>query len=139
MAKGLDFDYLCIGIQEGGNTSSLFNEAKELDVSYITAETIHQNLNDYEVVIDDFIQHHTAIYVTVCLDVFSQAHAPGVSAPQVLGLFPWQLIPLLKKIVLSRKVVGFDIAELSPPLDCDNMTATLAANLVSNYIHTLTF
>ena len=85
--------------------------------------------------IDTFIQQHESIYLTLCLDVFASAFAPGVSAPQPLGLTPWQVLPLLKHIAQQNKVISFDIAELSPRLDHNHMTTYLATSLLSEYIH----
>lgn len=133
--ENLNFSYLCIGIQSTGNTQSLFNTAKALGVEYITAENIHLDANQIsQNKLDQFIQQHEAIYVSVCLDVFASHVAPGVSAPQPLGLFPWQVIPLLRSIVAAKKYISFDIVELSPPLDYQNQTAQLAANLVAEYL-----
>jgi formiminoglutamase len=48
-----------------------------------------------------------------------------------LGLLPWQVIPLLKRVQESGKIVGVDIAELNPHFDRDDMTALLAASLAA--------
>jgi formiminoglutamase len=53
-----------------------------------------------------------------------------VSAPQANGLFMQQVLPLLKIILQQKKLLSFDIVELSPSLDQDDATARLAANLV---------
>lgn len=134
-AHDLDFDYLCLGIQQTGNTRSLFRKAKELNVNYVLAEDIHQKRADCESIIQKCLNKHDLIYLTICLDVFNNNVAPGVSAPQPLGLTPLQVIPLLKQIVQSNKVISFDIAELNPKYDQDDRTAQLAALLVSEYIH----
>jgi len=46
-------------------------------------------------------------------------YAPGVSAPQPLGVLPWQILPLVRQLAASGKVVSYDIAELSPKYDID--------------------
>lgn len=133
--KQTPFSYCCLGIQEQGNTASLFKKAHELKVSYLTAEEIYEkNLQEQLAFLDQFIHQHSQLYLTICLDVFSEAYAPGVSAPQPLGITPWQALPLLKQVVQSGKVVSFDIAELSPPLDRNAKTARLAANLVAKLL-----
>lgn len=101
-----------------GNTDSLFQQAHALNVQYLTAEEIYANSLAWHLAfLDDFMLNLDHIYLTICLDVLAEAFAPGVSAPQPLGLTPWQVLPLLKYIIQSGKVVSFDIAELSPPLD----------------------
>jgi len=129
------FSYFCLGIQTFANTKSLFATAAELGVEYIMADTIHlQPLANYLAKLDAFLQTQQAIYVTLCLDVFANTIAPGVSAPQPLGLQPWQVIALLRHVLQSKKVISFDVVELSPPLDPNGCTVQLAANLVAEYL-----
>lgn len=132
------FDYCCLGIQRMGNTPSLFRRAAELNVPYLTAEDIYEkSLAWHLAFLDDFMLNMDHIYLTICLDVLAECFAPGVSAPQPLGLTPWQILPLLKYIMQSGKVVSLDIAELSPPLDQDQKTARLAALIIAELLHTI--
>lgn len=122
-----DFSYYVIGIQESGNASELFQEANNLGVEYLFAKEIDKA----PTFIDRIFENHDEIYLSVCLDAFATTFAPGVSAPQPLGLFPQQGLPLIKKIISSGKVISSDIAELSPPYDQDNRTACLAASIAN--------
>jgi len=133
--NNLPFNYCCLGIQPHANTQSLFTFANTFKVPYLTAEQINQNnIAQHLKFIDDFIAKQKAIYLSICLDVFAESHAPGVSAPQALGLLPWQALPLLKYIVQTGKVVSIDIAELSPPWDQSRKTARLAAMIVAELL-----
>jgi formiminoglutamase len=130
IAVNYSFDYTVIGIQKTGNTQGLFDKASRLDARIVTAEEIHLGGIDNAIeAIDEALARNEKIYLSVCLDVFASPYAPGVSAPQPLGLLPWQVIPLLKRICASGKVVGIDIAELNPHYDRDGITAGLAASL----------
>lgn len=133
--KKIPIEYNCFGVQEFGNTENLFKTAELHHVNIIRAEEFH--LNGLAVPLDilrRIIAQAESLYVSICLDVFASAYAPGVSAPQPLGLTPWQIIPLLQEINASGKLLGVDIAELSPPFDRDGMTARLAANLIAKLI-----
>ncbi|KTD16582.1 formimidoylglutamase [Legionella jordanis] len=131
----LPFNYCCLGIQPVGNTESLFKIADELDVTYLTAEQINTKSLAWQIAfLDDFLLSHDYIYLTICMDVFAECFAPAVSAPQALGMTPWQALTLLKYILQTGKVVSFDVAELSPPLDQNHKTARLAANLVAELL-----
>lgn len=136
--NNIDYSYLCLGIQKHGNTVNLFNTADRLGVEYILAKDII-SMDDYPIIeiIDDFIKEQDHIYVTICSDVFSSAFAPGVSAPQPLGLNPEKVLIFLKYILRSEKTISFDIAEVSPRFDQDNTTANLASVLIFTVIHTL--
>ncbi|MBI2603743.1 MAG: formimidoylglutamase [Deltaproteobacteria bacterium] len=128
------FRYLCIGLQEGANTKSLRKNADAWGVESIWARDIHLNSPDPLTKIKQAVAAADKVYLTICLDVFAQAFAPGVSAPQALGLHPWQVSPLMEPILTSGKLLSFDIAELCPPLDIDQRTAKLAAALVRDVL-----
>lgn len=131
------FHYACIGIQPHANTRSLFESARALNVAWKSAEDLQrESLAGNIAFLDDFIRRVEHIYLTLCLDVFAEADAPGVSAPQPLGLTPQEALPLLKYLLQTGKVVGIDIAELSPPHDVANKTARLAANLLAELLDT---
>lgn len=136
--KGLQYSYFCIGIQRHSNTISLFKTARELDVNFILAKDMMIS-RDWSALesLDDFLNLQDHIYITICSDVFSSAYAPGVSAVQPLGLDPEMVLKLLKYIIKSKKVVSFDIAEVSPRFDQDNITASLASVLIFAVVNSL--
>lgn len=125
------FDYTCIGIQNTGNIKTLYNTAKENHVHVLSAEDIQQNEPNQMDVVKRALIENEKIYLSLCLDVIAAPFAPGVSAPQPFGLIPWSILPFIKALAQSGKVISYDIAELSPPFDIDHRTAKLAAH----YIH----
>jgi formiminoglutamase len=133
-AKNLEFDYLVLGIQPFSNSDSLFKTAQDLKVTSVLAENLEQ---EAPVQIKAMLERHEFIYLSICLDVFAESAAPGVSAPQALGLLPSQILPLLKQIKHSQKVIGLDIVELAPAYDRQDTTAKLAASLAAYWLHAL--
>jgi len=132
----IPFRYSCLGIQKGGNAAALFKEAEALGVDIVYADDFYLNGGkEAAALIDRLIGRPEPLYLTLCLDVFTAAAAPGVSAPQPLGLLPWHLLPLIRQLAASKKIAGFDVAELSPPYDCDGRTAALAAALILEFIN----
>jgi formiminoglutamase len=130
------FDYNCVGIQHTGNIRQLFETAKKYQTKVIYADELHQGQQEKCVdFVDRVIDQNEMVYVSLCLDVFAAAYAPGVSAIQPLGLFPWHIIPLIRQLAASGKVISYDIAELAPRYDFDQCTAKLAANLVYEIVH----
>ena len=127
-----EFHYCCLGIQENANAASLFSLAKQYNVATLTASQINQlSLPEQTAFVEHFMAERDAVYLTICLDAFAAAYAPGVSAPQSLGLTPWQVLPLLKTIWQTGKVKSVDIAELSPAFDEADKTAKLAAMIIA--------
>ncbi len=132
------FHYLCLGVREDANDRLLFNTAKELDVKYILRDTFRiQFHNEINAWINAFTASVDAVYVTIDLDGFSSAFAPGVSAPSPMGFAPDVVLASLKTIINSGKLCALDIAELNPTYDIDDQTARLAASLVHTVIHSL--
>lgn len=137
-ANNINFSYLCLGIQEHGNTVKLFDTADKLGVEYILAKDL-ASMEYYSMIekLDDFIKKQEHIYITICSDVFSSAFAPGVSAPQPLGLNPEKVLIFLNYILRSGKTISFDIAEVSPRFDFDSSTANLASIIIFSVVNTL--
>ncbi len=132
------FRYFVLGVQKYGNTVSLFKTAKELNTQYVLAKDMRpENFPAIEKQLDTFLSQIDEVYLTICSDVFSSAYAPGVSAPQPFGLEPEAVMDLMKHILRSRKVMSFDIAEVSPRFDDDNHTAKLASVLIYGLVNTL--
>lgn len=130
------FDYNCIGIQHAGNIRQLLETAKSYNAKVIWADELHQGqLEKCVDFVDRVVDENEIVYASLCLDVFAAAFAPGVSAIQPLGLLPWHVIPLVRQLAASGRVLSYDIAELSPRYDIDHCTAKLAANLIYEIIH----
>ena len=131
--NGRDFNYFCMGIQPTGNTEALFQRADDLNVTTVLADNVHADLNQSLTQLEKFLDQHAAIYLSLDLDVLDGAFAPGVSAPCVNGLNPFQVKSILRKIIQSRKVKLFDVVELNPEFDQDNRTAKLAAHFLQEF------
>jgi agmatinase len=75
-------------------------------------------------------------YISIDLDCLDPAFAPGVSVPSPGGLSSTDLLYLVKKAVHTG-IIAMDIVELSPDFDLNNMTAYLAARIISESIASL--
>jgi agmatinase len=68
------------------------------------------------------------LYVSVDLDGFDPAFAPGVSHPEPGGLTVREVLHVLFK--QGAQVIGADVVELNPRRDINGLTAVLAAKMV---------
>jgi agmatinase len=75
-------------------------------------------------------------YVSVDLDCVDPAFAPGVSVPSSGGLSSTELLYLVKRVVNSG-IIAMDVVELSPDFDLNNITAWLAARIISESMASL--
>jgi formiminoglutamase len=129
-ARGWPFAYACLGISRYANTQALFERARALGVLWLDDETIDAPPVAAEA-LARFVADVDHVYLTVCLDVFPAAVAPGVSAPAARGVALSTVEPLVDAVVASGKLRLADVAEMNPRFDVDGRTATVAARLVA--------
>lgn len=126
--------YFAIGIQQQSNTKELFDIANNNNcIEYLInydCESSTSELNTLKNKLDSFLENIDHLYITIDMDGFSSAYAPGVSAPSPLGFTPYFVFKTLAYLLTKEKVISLDIAELNPSLDRDNATANLAARII---------
>ena len=69
------------------------------------------------------------IYVSVDVDGFDPAYAPGTGTPEVGGLTPREGLALLRALS-GLNIIGADVVEVAPEYDPTTNTAQLAAQLL---------
>lgn len=69
------------------------------------------------------------VYVSIDLDVLDPSIMSAVGTPEPGGMRWWQIVRLLETVARQRRIVGFDVTELSPREGPD-ACAYLAAKLV---------
>jgi agmatinase len=77
------------------------------------------------------------VYLSIDLDCMDPGVAPGVSVPAPGGLFPLDLIYMVKKISENLQIIGMDIVELSPDYDLNQNTANHASRILMEMISSL--
>ena len=133
-----EFHYLCLGIQWQSNIRTLFETAEKYNVIFLNNEEFRvENSDMVKEVINSFIDKVDHVYLTIDLDGFTSAIAPGVSAPSPFGFLTNVALLSLNEICQSGKLISVDLAELNPRFDTDNSTARLAAGLIVNLMNYL--
>ena len=72
------------------------------------------------------------LYISLDMDGFDPAFAPGVSHYEPGGLSTRQVLDLIQNI--NAEVIGADIVEYNPKRDFQNMTAFLAAKMIKELL-----
>jgi agmatinase len=69
------------------------------------------------------------VYVSIDVDGFDPAYAPGTGTPEVGGITPREGLALLRALG-GIDVIGADVVEVAPQYDPTTNTAMLAAQLL---------
>jgi len=77
---------------------------------------------------NQIFKDYNNFYVSVDMDVFDPAYAPGIGNPEPNGISPKDFFKFLRTFK-GKKIIGFDIVEVCPPYDNGN-TSVLAAKLM---------
>jgi len=75
-----------------------------------------------------------ALYLSVDIDAIDQAFAPGTNAPFPAGLYPQDLLVAVFEIARHKLIKGMDLMEIAPPLDINDMTSRLGAEILFYFL-----
>lgn len=105
------------------------NYLKDIGIHQITAQEVHQSdpLAIAEQ-IKSVMENVDLVYLTYDMDVLDPAYAPGVGANEPGGLTPVQSFAILD--ALYPLVDAFDIAEVNPLYDHQDITTAMAARIM---------
>ena len=79
-----------------------------------------------------FPEFKNPLYISLDLDGFDPAYAPGVSHHEPGGLTPREVLKIIHGI--NTPIIGADVVELNPDRDPTNISAALAGKLVKELI-----
>lgn len=131
------FEFIEIGLQSQCNSSSHYEWAHQKNVKMITLDDIlPESLAPavLERLTESFV-HPRPTFISVDIDAFSSAYAPGCSQSWATGLEPNAFFVLFDILLQRLDVRALGVYEVSPPLDTDDRTAKLAAQIVHRFIH----
>jgi agmatinase len=74
------------------------------------------------------------IYVTIDIDAFCPSIAPGTGTPSHGGFLYYEVLELLQALAKNHDIVGIDLVEVAPDYDHTGSTATLAAQILLNFL-----
>lgn len=91
--------------------------------------------NDWQIKVIDTLKEN--VYITFDVDYFDPSVMPSTGTPEPNGFYWDETMKLLKILGEKRKVVGFDVVELSPKKDFpypDFLTAKLIYKMLNYFI-----
>lgn len=120
-----------------GTRNSDIEELNFINRYKIKTISCNQILNDIEQNCDFIMElankNKNPIYISIDIDVLDPAFAPGTSYQESAGISPRQLIYMLQRLNLLKKLKAVDLVEINPKLDT-GQTARLGAKIVSELL-----
>lgn len=136
------FDFYEIGIQRQCNSKVHIDWAKEhkahilyFEDMMMKGDPIANQILDH---LADALTQKRPTYLSVDIDCFSTAYAMGCSQAWPTGFTPADLFPVLNILFSRLDVQVLGIYEVSPPLDQDERTVKLAAQIIHQFTGPLT-
>lgn len=124
------------GIQGHCNADTLYSYAKQKGISICSLKEIQKEKSGALKALEKFLKKQNAKSLLLSLDIDSVcwADAPGCSAPQVEGFPAQDILEICHQLGKSKSCLGMGLFELSPLLDTDGRTSTLAAHCIRTYL-----
>ena len=122
-------NFVEFGIQEYANAEELFVFAETHHVNIIKFDDLRNGhaVSGFKKALEYLSERCDEIVISLDMDAFQAAFAPGVSAPAPEGFTPSEVVEMLRHAAGNEKVTSLGIYELNPKFDIDDHTARLAA------------
>lgn len=116
---------LQVGIRGPRTAETAYREAVARGNLVLTREQMRTRANRDTLI--EAVADLERCYVTLDMDAFDPAVAPGVSSPEPGGFDYPEIRRLLQEVASATRIVGFDVMEVNPMVDASGATAYLAA------------
>jgi len=124
------------GIQGHCNAETLYDYAGKKGISICSWKEIQKEKSGALKAMEKFLKKLKVKNLLFSLDIDSVrwADAPGCSAPQVEGFSAKDILEISLWLGKNRNCLGMGLFELSPLLDIDGKTSTLAAHCFRSFL-----
>ncbi|QGR18999.1 agmatinase [Stygiolobus azoricus] len=104
--------------------------ANEKGISYFTPKQVRLlGVREVAQKIITALKECNKVYITYDMDGIDPSYAPGVATPEPEGLDPTTVLDIMS-LIIDKRVIGFDVVEVSPPFDPSGVTSVLAAKII---------
>lgn len=132
------FDFLEVGLQAQCNSPQHLEWLQKKGGHVLTLDELLEKGTFVETFLEraaPLLLHPRPTFLSVDIDAFSSAYAPGCSQSWATGIEPNDFFRILAILLKRLDVRMLGIYEVSPPLDIDNRTSKLAAQIVHSFIY----
>jgi agmatinase len=131
----IDFKVIIIGCRAQSIEERKYAEKYSEKIKIITAKELRECRKTWEDEIKKQMAEVDSVYISFDMDVIDPSSAPAVGNPTPEGLSITDLLDLVN-LYTSKKIVGFDLTEVTPHYD-SGLTAIQAAYLILETICSL--
>ncbi|MFA5992377.1 MAG: arginase family protein [Candidatus Pacearchaeota archaeon] len=95
-----------------------------------------KNILEFQEICDIVMElaNKNQIYVSIDIDVVDGIFVPGTARPETAGFTSRQLLYFIQRLNLLKNIRAFDICEINPDKDVNNMTVKLGSKLLGEII-----
>ena len=133
-----EVDFAEIGIQAHCNSRNHLEWVEARGARVLTQEEVEASGEDFATMVlrklGDWVLRPRPVFLSIDIDGFSSSVAPGCSQSWATGFLPQEFFPCLQTLSKRLDVRSLGIYEVSPPLDQDDRTAKLAAQVIHRVI-----
>ncbi|MCB0355998.1 MAG: formimidoylglutamase [Bdellovibrionales bacterium] len=133
-----NFDFFEIGIQEQCNSFAQRQWCQDMGGKILTFNELYDSksspVQNFMTFLKGVANTHRPTFVSLDIDVFSASHAMGCSQSWPLGITAHDFLLFFEYIISSFDVRALGIYEVSPPLDLDDRTSKLAAQIIYRFL-----
>ncbi len=139
-----NFDFIEVGIQDVCNSETHLLWSQSKNARIINLEDLYSPSSSP---LENFQSHiltqvprvadkktKRPAFISLDIDVFSSSYAMGCSQSWPMGMSPMDFNSIFYWTLQQYDVRGIGVYEVSPPLDLDNRTSKLAAQIIYNFL-----
>ena len=134
-------DLVEIGLQGQCNSTAHLAWAQERGVRCLFIEDLEASgrplVDGVLDIMGEWAERRRPAFISVDIDAFSSAYAPGCSQSFATGISPSDFFPTLQMLLKRLDVRALAIYETSPALDLDDRTSKLAAQILQRTLYAL--
>ncbi len=115
-----------------------FDVAASLGFKVIPGNELHSySAQDFAKAVKDRVGD-TPAFLTFDIDFVDPAYAPGTGTPEVGGFTSFETLEFVRGLK-DINFVGYDVVEVAPPYDSQEITSYMAANLIFEFLSILAY
>lgn len=137
LEKKAKFDFVEVGIQSQCASRHHYDYLKKKKAEVLSFDdflTSKKTFSEWALKqLSKYLKKSRPTFLSLDIDVFSSAFAPGASQSWPIGVDPAEFIKLLDLLYRKLDIRMLGIYEVSPPLDIDDRTSKLAAQIAYHF------